>query len=123
MALVRIDSSRPRPPEELQLWARTVNGAMHTLLGVPALENHIICAAHERGMVLHDPDGTPPDELAETVFIQITLNQGRPAALKARFMAQLAQDLAEACGANPERVYVNLVEVAPENWRFGLPPR
>lgn len=119
MALVRIDSSRPRPPEELQLWARTVNGAMHTLLGVPPRENHIICAAQEAGMVLHDPDGTSPEELAETVFIQITLNQGRAAELKARFMAQLSQDLALACGADPRQVHVNLVEVAPENWRFG----
>jgi 4-oxalocrotonate tautomerase len=121
MALVRIDSSRPHPPEELQRWARTVNGAMHTLLGVPPRENHVICAAHETGRVLHDPDGTAPDELAETVFIQITLNQGRPAELKARFMDQLALDLAQACGANPERVYVNLIEVAPQNWRFSAP--
>ncbi len=121
MALVRIDSSRPRPPEELRRWALTVGATMQTLLGVPPRENHIICAAHETGTVLADPDA-PPDELARTVFIQITLNQGRTAELKTRFMAQLAQDLAHACGADPERVHINLVEVARENWRFGSTP-
>ncbi len=120
MALVRIDSSRPRPPEELRRWAVTVSATMQALLGVPPRENHIICAAHDAAMVMADPDASP-DQLAQTVFIQITLNQGRTAELKTRFMAQLAQDLAQACGADPGRVHVNLVEVPPENWRFSGP--
>ena len=58
--------------------------------------------------------------LARIVFILITLHQGRSAALKAGFMAGLARALAAAGLADAADVFINQVDVAPENWLFGL---
>ena len=53
------------------------------------------------------------------MFIQITLNQGRSVELKKQFYQQVAQNLNEIMNIRQEDVFINLVEVAKENWSFG----
>lgn len=92
---------------------------MQEVLGVPPQENYIICQSHEESAILHAPGACAPERLNNIVFIQITLNQGRPTELKAKFFSELSRNLATAADVQPENVYINLVEVARENWSFG----
>ena len=52
------------------------------------------------------------------LLIQITLSAGRSVALKKALFARIAERLKESPGVRPEDVFVNLVEVAKENWSF-----
>jgi phenylpyruvate tautomerase PptA (4-oxalocrotonate tautomerase family) len=53
------------------------------------------------------------------VFIQITLNRGRSPELKNEFFQTLTQSIASSGHAQAENIFINLVEVARENWSFG----
>jgi len=53
------------------------------------------------------------------VIIQITLNRGRTLDAKRRFYRAVANALAARPGIRPQDVFVNLVEVAKEDWSFG----
>jgi phenylpyruvate tautomerase PptA (4-oxalocrotonate tautomerase family) len=52
------------------------------------------------------------------VAVQITLNAGRTLAQKQALYAGIADRLA-ALGVRREDVFINLVEVRPEDWSFG----
>jgi 4-oxalocrotonate tautomerase len=66
-----------------------------------------------------DHQSCPPERLDQLVFIQITLNQGLSAELKADFYRKLAQALVATGYVQAENVFINLAEVARENWSFG----
>jgi 4-oxalocrotonate tautomerase len=121
MAIVRIDYPDHYEEELGPRLAMAVNATMHQVLKVPPDENYLVCQRHPTGMLLHDPGAVPPERLARIVFIQITLNQGRSPELKAAFFSQLNHSVCHATGLQPEDVFINLVEVARENWSFGRP--
>lgn len=119
MAIVRIDFSKSQPAQFGPAVASVVNATMQQILSVPAKENYVVCQSHDDGMLFHDPENVTPERLAKIVFIQITLNTGRAEALKVQFFAMLTQRLSEATCIAPENVFINLLEVARENWSFG----
>jgi 4-oxalocrotonate tautomerase family enzyme len=53
------------------------------------------------------------------VIIQITANSGRTVEQKKALFTRIAELLSEKPGLRKEDVFVNLVEVAKENWSFG----
>ena len=55
----------------------------------------------------------------DVVFIQITANNTRGLEQKKALFARIAQLLGESPGLRPEDVFINIVEVAKENWSFG----
>ena len=58
-------------------------------------------------------------ERDDLVIIQITANNTRTVTQKQAFYARVATLLAESPGLRSEDVFINLVEVAKENWSFG----
>jgi phenylpyruvate tautomerase PptA (4-oxalocrotonate tautomerase family) len=56
---------------------------------------------------------------ADLVIIQITLNAGRTTELKKALYRRIADLLNQEAGIRKEDVFINLVEVAKENWSFG----
>ena len=54
-----------------------------------------------------------------SVFVQITLNEGRTTEQKKLLYKNIADGLNKRLGVRPEDVLVNLVEVKKENWSFG----
>lgn len=121
MAIVRVDFTEVYSEEFGPRVAAVINSIMQQVLNVPPQENFIACSAHRSGMLLHHPDGVSAERLQQIVFIQITLNQGRTAELKTTFFARLTNELCSATELRPENIFINLVEVARENWSFGLP--
>ena len=53
------------------------------------------------------------------MVIQITANATRTIDQKRALYAAIARNLADNPGVKPGNVFVNLVEVSPENWSFG----
>jgi phenylpyruvate tautomerase PptA (4-oxalocrotonate tautomerase family) len=52
-------------------------------------------------------------------MVQITMTAGRPLEKKRALFAAIARNLSALPDMRPEDVFVNLVEVAKENWSFG----
>jgi len=55
----------------------------------------------------------------DLVLIQITANNTRTVEQKKALYRRIAELLGQSPGLRPEDVFVNLVEVAKENWSFG----
>jgi 4-oxalocrotonate tautomerase len=55
----------------------------------------------------------------DLVLIQITVSNTRSAEQKKALYRRIAELLAAKPGIRPEDIFVNLVEVAKENWSFG----
>jgi phenylpyruvate tautomerase PptA (4-oxalocrotonate tautomerase family) len=53
------------------------------------------------------------------VFIQVTMRSGRTDEAKQAFYRAVADGLHDRLGLRREDVFINLVEVAKQNWSFG----
>jgi phenylpyruvate tautomerase PptA (4-oxalocrotonate tautomerase family) len=53
------------------------------------------------------------------VVIQLTVSNTRPVAQKQNLYRRIVERLGDNPGIRPEDVFINLVEVLPENWSFG----
>ena len=53
------------------------------------------------------------------MIIQITLSAGRTLEQKRALYRSIALNLEAAVGLRPQDVWINLVEVARQNWSFG----
>lgn len=121
LAIVRVDFSNHQPAEFASTVSGVINSVMLEVLGVPSLENYIVCQGYPEGAILHAPGACPRARLEKTVFVQVTLNQGRSAELKASFFSELNRKLVGTGYLQAENIFINLVEVARENWAFGNP--
>ena len=66
-----------------------------------------------------DPNYLGIQRSDDLVYIQITVSNTRPTAQKQELYRRIVAKLTENPGLRPEDVFINLVEVLPENWSFG----
>jgi len=120
MPLVRIDVDASTSSEALSAICDVVYDAMTSTAKVPLHDKFMIVSKHEAGELVFPQEGylgvkyTPG-----IVFIQITWNAGRTTDVKKALYRKVAADIHEKTGIRKEDVWINLVEVAPENWSFG----
>jgi phenylpyruvate tautomerase PptA (4-oxalocrotonate tautomerase family) len=102
MPLVRISLVKGKP----EVYRRKVGDAVHLALvdtmGVPRLDRFQLITEHQPGDLVY-----------------ITLSSGRTLEQKRALYRGIADNLGAAVGLRPEDVWINLVEVAKENWSFG----
>ena len=92
---------------------------MVDVLNVPADDRFQIVTEHDPGSLIYDPTYLGISRSDDIVIVQIALNQGRTVEMKRQFYSAVAQALAARPGIRPQDVFINLVEVAKENWTFG----
>ena len=119
MPFVRIDLARGRSAQERKRLGEIVYAAMRATINVPENDKFQIITEHA------------PDDLnfAESylgsqfsdgiIFIQITLNSGRTLERKKALYKKIVDDLGAQLQVRPDDVFINLVEMAKENWSFG----
>ena len=56
----------------------------------------------------------------DLVILQLTVSNTRPLAKKQALYKAIVANLRDNPGLRPEDVFINLVEVAKENWSFGM---
>ena len=120
MPLVRIALRKGTTPEFRKALSDGVHRAMVETIKIPEQDKfQIIAECDETGLV-YDPSYLGIPRTDAIVIIQITLSAGRTVETKKALYARIAKHLREAPGISPEDVFVNLVEVAKENWSFGM---
>ena len=119
MPLARIDLIRGKSAAYRRTVGETVYRAMIDVINVPENDRFQVIAEHDRESFIYDPTYLGVTRTDDCVFIQVTLNAGRSVALKQAFYKRIADDLHQRLGIRREDVFINLVEVAKENWSFG----
>lgn len=119
MPLVRIDLSEGSPATLGRDIGDLIYRAMVELINVPKDDKFQIITRHSPGELAYPTSYLGVDYSPGLVFIQITLNQGRSVDLKKAFYRRIADDLNTRLGMRRQDVFINLIEVAKENWSFG----
>ena len=118
MPLVRISLVKGKRKEFLRKLGDAVHQALVATIDVPAADRFQVLTEHEPGDLVYDPGFLGIARTNDIVILQITISSGRTLQKKRALFRRIADDLA-ALGLRREDVWINLVEVAKENWSFG----
>jgi len=118
MPLVRISVLKGRPPELRRALGDAVHRALVETIGVPTADRFQVLTEHEPGDLVYDPEYLGISRSDGIVVIQLTISAGRSLEMKRALFHRIAENLAQL-GVRREDAWINLVEVAKENWSFG----
>ena len=119
MPLVRIALRAGTPPADQRMIADGVHQALVETISVPAADRFQLISEYAAGNLIYDPSYLNISRTDQLVILQITISLGRTAEQKRALYRRIVELLAERPGIRPEDVFINLVEVAKENWSFG----
>jgi 4-oxalocrotonate tautomerase len=119
MPLVRISLFAGKSADYRRTIGDGIHQAMVETLAVPEHDRFQIITEHDAGGLIYDPGYLGIDRTDDLVLVQITLSAGRKPKQKRDFYARAAALLAQEPGLRPQNLFINLVEVAWENWSFG----
>jgi len=92
---------------------------MHEAIGTPENDRFAVITEHEESCFETSGDYGGIARSDDLVFIQITLLAGRTVDQKKALYAAIADKLATNAGLRKEDVWINLIEVAKEDYSLG----
>jgi 4-oxalocrotonate tautomerase len=115
MPLTRVSLRRGKPTEYRKAILDGLYRAMRETFDVPEDDRFMTISEHDAEDFDYGdfPGIARSDDLA---IIQITVNNTRAVEQKKALFRRIAELLSENPGLRPEDVFINLVEVPPENW-------
>ena len=119
MPLVRISLLRGKPAEFRRRAGDAVHRALVETIDVPAQDRFQLITEHEPGDLVYDSSYLGILRTDNVIVIQITISAGRSLEKKRALYRAIAANLKKDLGLRPEDAWINLVEVAKENWSFG----
>src|SRR5262249_24324843 len=119
MPLVRISLIEGKPETYVGKVADAVHRALVDAISIPVQDRFQIITEHKQSHFIYDPEYLGIRRAADLVIVQITMSSGRSLDLRKALFARIAQLLNQEVGLRKEDVFVNVVEVAKENWSFG----
>ena len=119
MPLVRISLMRGKPAGFGEDVGRIVYEAMVETIGVPQGDRFQLITEHDADDFSYGADYLGIRRSDDLVIVQLTVSNTRTPAQKQALFGRIAERLTRDPGLRPEDVFVNLVEVKPENWSFG----
>ena len=120
MPLVRIDLRQGTSPAYRKAIADGVHAAIIESLAIPPDDRFQVISERDADSLIYDPQYFGIQRSDKVVFIQITMSVGRKPAQKRVLFKRIGELLSKSPGLRPEDIFVNLIEVAWENWSFGL---
>ena len=120
MPLVRIDLQQGTSPAYRKAIADGVHTAMIEAIAIPPDDRFQVITEHGVESLIYDPQYLGIHRSDKVVFIQITLSTGRKPGQKRALYKRIEELLAKSPGIRSEDIVISLVEVAWENWSFGL---
>jgi len=119
MPLVQISLRTGKSAAYRQALCDGVYHAMRETFDVPEDDQFMTVSQHESADFRYSPSYLNVARSDDLVFIQITANATRSVAQKKALYQSIVQRLGDSPGVRPEDVFVNIVEVAVENWSMG----
>ena len=93
--------------------------AMRETFDVPDDDRFMTITEHDPADFLYGQHYLGIERSGDLVLIQLTVSNTRPAVQKQALFARIVEHLTANPGLRPEDIFINLVEVKPENWSFG----
>ena len=119
MPLARIDLVRGKSADYKRTIADVVYEAMLDTIKAPINDRFQVITEHAPEDHLADETYLGIKRTQDHVFIQLTISVGRSVEQKQAYYKAVVNGLHERLGVRREDVFINLVEVAKENWSFG----
>ncbi|ALS67790.1 tautomerase family protein [Pandoraea apista] len=119
MPLVHISLRTGKPAAYRQAICDGIYQAMRDTFSVPEDDQFMTVSEHESSDFRYGASYLGVARSDNLVFIQITANASRSVEQKKALYQCIAQRLGQSPGLRPEDVFVNIVEVARENWSLG----
>ncbi|USI71566.1 tautomerase family protein [Sphingomonas morindae] len=94
--------------------------AMRETFDVPEDDQFMVVTEHDAASFRYGQSYLDISRSDDLVFIQITANNTRSTQQKKALFRLVVELLGKAPGLRAEDVFVNLIEVARENWSLGL---
>ena len=120
MPLVRIDLRQGTSAAYRKAIADGVHTAMIESLAIPPDDRFQVISERDLASLIYDPQYFGIQRSDQVVFIQITMSAGRKPAQKRGLFKRISELLSKSPGLRSEDIFINLIEVAWENWSFGL---
>src|ERR1700753_3724422 len=120
MPLVRVSVRRGKPAAHRKAILDGIYRAMRSSFDVPDEDRFMVLTEHDEADFSYSQNYLGIARSDDLVIIQITANNTRTTEKKQALYRQIVENLAADPGVRPEDVFINLVEVLPENWSFGL---
>ncbi|MBC7908389.1 MAG: tautomerase family protein [Rhodospirillaceae bacterium] len=93
--------------------------AMHETFNVPEDDQFMTITEHDAANFRYSSSYLGVTRSDDLVYIQITANNTRTVEQKKVLFQRIAELFGENPGIRPQDVFVNIVEVAKENWSLG----
>ena len=119
MPLVRVSLKRGKPAAYRKAILDGIYDAMRGAFDVPEEDRFMVVSEHDEADFSYSKNYLGIARSDDLVLIQVTANNTRTREKKKAFYRAVADNLAKNPGIRPEDVFINLVEVLPENWSFG----
>ncbi|RKP47458.1 tautomerase family protein [Trinickia fusca] len=119
MPLTRISLRKGKSTEYRQALAESVQRALVETFNVPSDDQFMLITEQEPENFIYDRQYLGIDRSDDFVVIQLTVSNTRTRETKQALYKRIVERLEESPGVRPKDVFINLVEVLPENWSFG----
>ena len=119
MPLTHISLRAGKPEAYRQAIFDSLYRAMRETFNVPEDDQFMAISEHDAANFRYGASYFGITRSDDLVLIQITVSNTRTVEQKKALFRRIAELLGESPGIRPEDVFVNLVEVAKENWSFG----
>jgi 4-oxalocrotonate tautomerase len=119
MPLARVSLRRGKPAAHRKAILEGIYQALRETFDVPEGDRFMILSEHDEDDFVYDANYLGIRRSDDLVIIQITVSNTRPTAQKQKLYRRIVERLTENPGLRAEDIFINLVEVLPENWSFG----
>ncbi|WP_199030598.1 tautomerase family protein [Ralstonia sp. ASV6] len=119
MPLVQVSLRRGKPAAYHQAIFDGVYRAMRETFNVPEDDRFMAITEHDASTFSVSPTYFGIARSDDAILLQLTVSNTRTREQKQALYRRIVEVLQESPGLRPEDVFINLVEVLPENWSFG----
>ena len=120
MPLVRVDLRKGKPAGYRKAILDSIYNAMISSFNVPKDDRFMVINEHDEPEFSYSPTYFNIARSDDLILIQLTVSNTRNVEQKKALFRQIVENLKANPGVRPEDVFINLVEVDPANWSFGL---
>jgi 4-oxalocrotonate tautomerase len=119
MPLVRVSLRRGKPAPHRKAILDGIYRALRETFDVPEEDRFMVITEHDEPDFSYSKSylGIPRSD--DLVMIQLAVSNTRTVEKKKALYRQIVENLTADPGLRPEDIFINLVEVLPENWSFG----
>jgi len=119
MPLIRISLRAGKPANYRQAIAENIYGSLRETFNVP--ENDFFATVDELQPrdFIYDRKYFNIERSDDLVLIQLTVSNTRTVEQKKALYRRIVERLGKSPGVRPQDIFLNLLEVAKENWSFG----